>query len=79
MRVSSSSAHTGAGANRAMLSADARAAGGSTDTTLPMAVWMSRAMAGSTQLCARRAAATSAAASSCVNISGGRSKPVPSR
>jgi replicative DNA helicase len=60
-------------------SAETRAAGGSTERILPSPVSMSRASAGSTQLCASRAAATSAEASSCVNISGGSSKPAPRR
>jgi hypothetical protein len=68
-----------AGAYRASASAETRAAGGSTDRILPSPLSMSRASAGSTQLCASRAAATSALASSCVNISGGSSKPAPSR
>jgi hypothetical protein len=39
----------------------------------------SPAMAGSSQACASRTEAASALASACVNISGGKSKPAPSR
>ena len=56
-------------------SAAARAAAGSTPMILPSASSAAIASGRSSRLCARRTAATSACASSVVNISGGRSKP----
>jgi len=55
------------------------ASGGSALNTLPSASPSERASVGSSRCCAMRAAATSAQASSALNISGGSRKPAPSR
>ena len=63
----------------AMLCAAARAAGGSTESIFPRATCEACASAGSCHTWAMRTEATSARASSAVNISGGKSNPRPRR